>query len=198
MASADIRRSVDHPAPSRGLSVRRSRVPRARTSLRNTPIALSLLSISLATAAISHADGDHNDTVVPNNLRLNNSVIDNVYTVQHQAGCTNDVKRNSPLQLAAQWHTQDVLAHRELNDDIGTDGSSVQSRAQAAGFRGTVQETVAVNNALAISGIELINQWYYNPAYLAIMQNCDNTRMGVWSESSFDRTVLVAVYGHPA
>jgi hypothetical protein len=152
----------------------------------------------MATAAISHANGDHNDTVVPNNLRLNNSVIDNVYTVQHQAGCTNDVKRNFPLQLAAQWHTQDVLTHRELDGDIGTDGSSVQSRAQAAGFRGAVQETVAINNALAISGIELINQWYYNPAYLAITQNCDNTLMGVWSENSFDRTVVVAVYGHPA
>jgi hypothetical protein len=42
--------------------------------------------------------------------------------------------------------------------------------------------------ALAISGIELINQWYYNPAYLAIMQNCTYTQIGV-SENSLDRGV---------
>ncbi|HXO52554.1 MAG TPA: CAP domain-containing protein, partial [Mycobacterium sp.] len=70
-------------------------------------------------------------------------------------------------------------------------------RANAAGYRGAVAETVAINPALAISGIELINQWYYNPAYLAIMQNCANTEIGVWSESSLDRTVVVAVYGKP-
>jgi len=51
---------------------------------------------------------------------------------------------------------------------------------------------------LAISGIELINQWYYNPDYLAIMRDCANTVIGVWSESLLDRTVVVAVYGQPA
>jgi hypothetical protein len=29
------------------------------------------------------------------------------------------------------------------------------------------------------------------------MQNCANTEIGVWSENSVDRTVVVAVYGHP-
>ena len=58
-------------------------------------------------------------------------------------------------------------------------------------------ETVAINPALAISGIELINQWYYNPAYLAIMRDCANILIGVWSESLLDRTVVVAVYGQP-
>ncbi len=55
----------------------------------------------------------------------------------------------------------------------------------------------AINPALAISGIELINMWYYKPEYLAIMQNCVNTEIGVWSENSFDRSVVVAVYGMP-
>jgi hypothetical protein len=56
---------------------------------------------------------------------------------------------------------------------------------------------VAINPALAISGLDLLNRWYYNPDYLAIMQNCANTEIGVWSENSLDRTVVVAVYGHP-
>jgi uncharacterized protein YkwD len=131
------------------------------------------------------------------NSRLNNGVVANVYTVQQQAGCTNDLKINPQLRLAAQWHTDDVLNNRDLDGDIGSDGSTPQDRANAAGFRGRVAETVAINPALAISGVELINKWYYNPAYLAIMQDCGNTVIGVWSESSLDRTVVVAVYGQP-
>jgi hypothetical protein len=131
------------------------------------------------------------------NKRLNDSVVGNVYTVQHQAGCTNDVKINPQLQLAAERHTTDVLNNRNLDGDIGSDGSTPQSRAEAAGYRGKVAQTVAINPALAISGVELMNQWYYNPAYFAIMSNCTNTQMGVWSENSLDRTVVVAVYGQP-
>ena len=143
------------------------------------------------------ADGDDN-TLVPNNHRLNNGVVANVYTVQHQAGCTNDVKINPKLQLAAQWHANDVLNNRDLDGDIGSDGTTTQDRANAAGYRGTVAETVAINPALAISGIEIINDWYYRPDYMAIMSNCANSQMGVWSVNSLDRTVVVAVYGQPA
>jgi uncharacterized protein YkwD len=131
------------------------------------------------------------------NKRLNDGVVANVYTLQHQAGCTNDIKIDPRLQLAAQWHTLDVLNNRNLNDDIGSDGSTPQDRANAAGFHGKAAETVAINPAVAISGIELINQWYYNPAYFAIMSNCANSHIGVWSENAPDRTVVVAVYGQP-
>jgi hypothetical protein len=60
-----------------------------------------------------------------------------------------------------------------------------------------VAETVAINPAAAISGVELINMWYYRPEYMAIMSNCANTQIGVWSANSLDRTVVVAVYGRP-
>lgn len=154
-------------------------------------------TVVLAVVALG---GALSGTTVANadNKRLNNGVVANVYTVQHNAGCTNDVNINLQLQLAAQWHTDDVLNNRAPDGDIGSDGSTAQQRANAAGYRGNVAETVAINPALAISGIEVINQWYYNPAYLAIMQNCAYTQMGVWSENSLDRSVLVAVYGAPA
>lgn len=157
-------------------------------ALASSLIFSALLVASAATAAPAVAD----------NRRLNDSVIANVYTVQHQAGCTNDVAKNPQLQLAAEWHANDVLNDRDLDGDAGSDGSTPQDRANAAGYHGAVQQTVAINPALAISGIELINQWYYDPADLAIMQNCANTQMGVWSVNSLDRTVVVAVYGHPA
>ncbi|MHA7664750.1 CAP domain-containing protein [Mycolicibacterium sp. HS_4_1] len=151
-------------------------------------LALSFLTSAVGLPATAHAD----------NTRLNNSVVANIYTIQHQAGCTNNVRIDSQLQRAAQWHTDDLMANRNLDDDIGTDGSTVTDRARAAGFRGNVAETVAINPAIAISGIEILNQWYYNPAYMAIMSNCANSVMGVWSANSLDRTVVVAVYGAPA
>nr|WP_231588659.1 CAP domain-containing protein [Mycobacterium nebraskense] len=152
---------------------------------------LSALS-AMAANAFSGAPAAQAD-----NKRLNDSVVANVFTVQHQAGCSNDVKINPQLQLAAQWHTLDVLNNRDLDGDIGSDGSTPQDRTNAAGFHGKVAETVAINPAVAISGIELINQWYYNPGYFAIMSNCANSQIGVWSENTRDRTVVVAVYGEP-
>jgi uncharacterized protein YkwD len=137
-------------------------------------------------------------TAAADNKRLNDGVVANVYTVQHQAGCGNDVKINPQLQVAAEWHTNDVLNNRGLDGDIGSDGSTPQSRADAAGYKGVVAQTVAINPALAINGVEIMNQWYYRPDFMAIMSNCANTQMGVWSANSLDRSVVVAVYGQPA
>lgn len=150
-----------------------------------------VLTIASAAAALAMP------TARADNKRLNDGVVSNVYTVQHQAGCTNNVLVNPQLQLAAQWHTEDLLNNRDLGGDIGSDGSTPQRRAAAAGFAGDVAETVAVNPAMAISGMELINQWYHDPGDYAIMSNCANTSIGVWSENKPDRTVVVAVYGHP-
>ncbi|MBB3600398.1 uncharacterized protein YkwD [Mycolicibacterium sp. BK556] len=132
------------------------------------------------------------------NRRLNESVVANVYAAQHQAGCTNDVRVNPHLQRAAQVHTDDLMTNRSLDSDIGSDGSTPQHRADAAGFRGTVTETVAINPSLAINNLDVLHQWFADPRAVAIMRDCANTLMGVWSENSLDRSVLVAVYGHPA
>lgn len=152
-----------------------------------TTVAAPLLAAAMPATPVAHAD----------NKRLNDGVVANVYTIQHQAGCTNGVRIRPQLQLAAQWHAVDVLNNRGLDGDIGSDGSTPHDRAQAAGFHGKVAETVAINPAMAINGIEILNQWYYNPADFAIMSDCANTAIGVWSENSIDRSVVVAVYGQP-
>jgi uncharacterized protein YkwD len=153
-------------------------------------------SVAVLLAPLCQADQDN--TLIPNNSRLNKSVVSNVYTMQRRAGCTNTLNVSPQLQLAAQWHTDDVLNNRDLDGDIGSDGSTPQDRARNAGFTGKVAETVAINPALAISGIELINMWYYDAGDFAIMSDCANTLIGVWSANSLDRTVVVAVYGQPA
>lgn len=157
-----------------------------------TKIARALPAVVLVGAAIAGMPAANAD-----NRRLNESVVVNVYTIQHQHDCPTEIKINPQLQLAAQWHTNDVLRNKALDGDIGSDGSTAQVRANNAGFVGTVSETVAINPALAISGIEIMNNWYYRPDYMAIMSNCANTQIGVWSENSFDRSVVVAVYGQP-
>lgn len=152
-------------------------------------VAAVIVSVAAALAApAAYAD----------NKRLNSAVVSAVYTLQHQAGCTNDVIRNNSLTLAAEWHADDMLNNRNINDDTGSDGSSPQDRANAAGFRGKAAETVAINPAIAISSLELVNQWYYNPDAMAVIRDCANTAIGVWSDNSPDRTVVVAVYGQPA
>jgi len=155
-------------------------------------IVRALPAVALVGAAIAGMPDAHAD-----NRRLNESVVVNVYTIQQHNHCPTEIKINPQLRLAAQWHTNDVLNNRALNGDIGSDGSTPQVRANNAGFVGTVSETVAINPALAISGIEIMNNWYYRPDYMAIMSNCANTQIGVWSENSLDRSVVVAVYGQP-
>lgn len=127
--------------------------------------------------------------------RLNDGVVTNVYTIHLQAGCAERVGVDPRLRLAAEWHAKDVLGHRDLDGDLGSDGSTPQARAQAAGFPGAVVETVAINPALSINGSEILNRWYYNPTDFAIMSACANTAIGVRSENSPDRSVVVAVYG---
>jgi uncharacterized protein YkwD len=152
-------------------------------------VVLVVVAVSVAPGiAIGHAD----------NKRLNDGVVTNVYTIRNQAGCGGELKVKPQLRLAAQWHTDDVLQNGALDGDVGSDGSTPQSRAAAAGYQGVVAETVAINPALAISGLELIRMWYYDPAKLAIMQDCSHTDIGVWSDNKLDRSVVVAVYGAPA
>jgi uncharacterized protein YkwD len=161
------------------------------------PAVVVVAAGTLLAIPVAHADNGANDTVIPNNSRLNNGVAENVYTIQHQAGCISDVKINPQLQRAAQRHTDDVLNNRSLDGDLGSDGSTPQDRAQAAGFHGKAAETVAINPALAINNLDILDRWYHDPAYFAIMSNCANTQIGVWSENSLARSVVVAVYGQP-
>ena len=132
------------------------------------------------------------------NKRLNTSVFDNIYTAQKQNGCKADPRMDDRLVAAAQRHTDDLLNNPDVNGDIGSDGSTIADRTTAAGFTGKVAQTIAINPALAISGIEILGQWYGDPVAWATMHDCSYTAIGVWSESSLSRTVVVAVYGAPS
>ena len=78
-----------------------------------------LIAVTTLTPAPAQAD----------NKRLNDSVVANIFTIQRQAGCAADIQINPQLQLAAQWHAVDLLNNRNLDGDVGSDGSTAQDRA---------------------------------------------------------------------
>ena len=63
------------------------------------------------------------------NTRLNNSTFTNIYTMQRQAGCTTDPKLDGRLVDAARRHALDAVNNPAINADLGSDGSTAQSRA---------------------------------------------------------------------
>lgn len=157
---------------------------------RSAPFIIATLSVVAGTVAIPSAHAD--------NSRLNNSVFANIYTAQKQNGCPTDPHLDGRLVDAARIHTLDLLNNHDISGDIGTDGSTTQDRARATGFVGQVTETVAINQSIAINGIDILAQWWWDPLGRAAMQDCGHTAIGVWSENSLDRSVVVAVYGTPA
>jgi hypothetical protein len=162
----------------------------ARLTAGRRGVVISALAVLCAAATVVTIPAAHAD-----NRRLNNSVVGNVFTVQRQAGCSTDIKINPKLRLAAEWQANDVVNNHDLDGDIGSDGTTVADRARNAGYAGAVAETTAINPALAISGVEIMNNWYYRPDYFATMSDCSNVDIGVWSVNNIDRSVVVAVYG---
>jgi uncharacterized protein YkwD len=149
---------------------------------------MEVMVLGVCTVPIAYAD----------NSRLNNSVVANLYSVRYQVGCVPDIKVDRALTQAAQWHARDMIAHPTLLGDLGSDGSTIQTRSLAAGFNGLARQTIASTPSLAINNLNVITQWYRDPVAHAIMSDCANTAIGVWSENSLDRSVVVAVYGRPA
>ncbi|MBJ7336351.1 MAG: CAP domain-containing protein [Mycolicibacterium sp.] len=160
------------------------------TTPRRALVVSSLLAVAAGMVAMPTARAD--------NSRLNNTVFGNIYTAQKQNGCPTDPRLDGRLVDAARRQTVDLLNNHDINGDVGTDGSTPQDRAQAAGFTGRVAETVAINQSIAINGIDILGQWWWDPPSRAAMQDCSHTAIGVWSENSLDRSVVVAVYGAPA
>jgi uncharacterized protein YkwD len=162
----------------------------SRVARRGALTLFTLVVVASMAVAMPVASADNN--------RLNYSVYTNIYTLQKQSGCVTDVSPDRRLVDAAKRHTLDLLNNPDINGDIGSDGSTIADRALASGFTGEVAETIAINPAIAISGIEILGQWYGDPAAWATMKDCKYTAVGVWSENSIARTVVVAMYGAPA
>ncbi|MGH3556325.1 MAG: CAP domain-containing protein [Mycobacterium sp.] len=163
--------------------------PTSNTVRSAMPLPMLALLVGTVTwsAPAAHAD----------NARLNAAIFADIYAAQHQNGCTTEPRRDGRLVDAARRHSLDALNNPNINGDVGSDGSQPQERARDAGFNGKVAETFATMPNVTINGIDVLGQWWWDPPSRAIMQDCANTAIGVWSENKIDRSVLVAVYGQP-
>jgi len=162
------------------------------------PLAMFAVLVGAVAGVVPAANADDGNTVVPNNARLNNSVYVNIDTMQKQAGCTTLTRENRQLKEAARRHAVDAVNNPGIDGDVGSDGSMPQDRARDAGFNGRAVQTVATKPSIAINAIDVLGQWYWDPASRAKMEDCANIEIGVWTENSLTRSVLVAVYGQPA
>ena len=87
--------------PPAGTIGQKEDTPMIRPLLR-TALTLTATTILAPTLTAPDAQADHdNNTLILNNSRLNDSLVQNVYTIQRQAGCTNDVNLNPQLNQAA-------------------------------------------------------------------------------------------------
>jgi uncharacterized protein YkwD len=157
----------------------------------------SYRAASLLLLALTMTCASRPPVAAADNQRLNNGVFQDIYVAQKQNGCPTEARLDPRLADAARRHSLDVRDDRSVDGAVGSDGSEPSDRARDAGFNGYVAETIAINPALAISGLQVLQQWWNDPQSRATMQDCRYTRIGVWSENSLDRTVVVAMYGQP-
>ena len=79
-----------------------------------------------------------------------------------------------------------IVAEKRHRHAIGTDGQVRNVQSELILLVPLIEERLSIGIA---------QPW---ADYMAVMSNCANSQIGVWSENSLDRTVVVAVYGTPA
>jgi uncharacterized protein YkwD len=102
-------------------------------------------------------------------------VIDLVNQQRQQHGCSALVP-SVPLSAAAYTHSED-MALRDLFSHTGSDGSTMVSRAKAAGYSySRLAENLAAG---ASTAEEVMNGWMASPGHRANILNCDLHELGV-------------------
>lgn len=93
-----------------------------------------------------------------------------------KAGCPK-LKMNDALTRAAQRHSRDMARHNYVGH-VGSDGSTMVTRAQAAGYTGfsALAENVAAGQKSASA---VVKSWMKSPGHRANILNCSLKHLGV-------------------
>lgn len=106
---------------------------------------------------------------------VDQQVIDLVNQQRQQHGCA-ALTRSAQLSSAATAHSQDMALH-DLFSHTGSDGSTMVSRAVAAGYNySMLAENLAAGAATAE---EVVAGWMNSPGHRANILNCDLRELGV-------------------
>ena len=159
-----------------------------RSRPRALPVAVILLGATGLAAPTAHAD----------NKRLNDAVVSDV---QSPASSGMHEPTSSPT-TRSRWPPNGTPTTCSITEtSTTTTGQTDPARRTAPtprAFAAELPKPWRSTRRCRSAIVQLIKQWYYDPAAMAIMLDCANTAMGVWSVNGLDRTVVVAMYGQPA
>jgi uncharacterized protein YkwD len=113
---------------------------------------------------------------------IEQQVLDLVNQQRQQHGCAVLV-RSTQLSAAASAHSQDMALH-DLFSHTGSDGSTMVSRAEAAGY----SYSMLAENLAAGSGTaeDVVAGWMNSPGHRANILNCDLHELGVGYYTQMD------------
>lgn len=156
------------------------RIP-ARNTCRNAfLLAVLLMYLSGSTLTGTRAASSNFHVYLPLLIRtaqpsIEQQVFNLVNQQRQQHGCAALV-RSAALSAAAGEHSQDMALH-DLFSHTGSDGSTMVSRAVAAGYSySLLAENLAAGSATAE---EAVAGWMNSPGHRANILNCDLHELGV-------------------
>ncbi len=166
-----------------------------RSGVMSSPMTARHCAYALSALVVAAGSVIGTPTAGADNKRLNDGVVANVYTMQHQAGCTTDIKINPKLRLgravAHRRRAQQPRSQRRYRFRRFDGGRSrAQRRLRRAGRRDDGHQSGAGHQR------HRVDQPVVSPARLQRDHvGLRNVDIGVWSANLIDRTVVVAVYG---
>jgi uncharacterized protein YkwD len=150
-------------------------------------LALVTLCATGATPASTRAASSNFQVYLPQLIRaaqpsIEQQVIDLANQQRQQHGCPALV-RSAQLSAAAYAHSED-MALRNLFSHTGSNGSTMVTRAKAAGYSySRLAENLAAG---ADTAEEVMNGWMSSPGHRANILNCDLHELGVGYYAQMD------------
>ncbi|GGX05783.1 CAP domain-containing protein [Streptomyces chartreusis] len=135
----------------------------------------TVLTVTAATTTLS-ATSAASASAAPSAGSLRAGVFKLTNAERVKAGCPK-LKYNSALAKAAQRHSADMARHNFV-DHVGSDGSTMVTRARAAGYTGfsALAENVAAGERSAAA---VVRGWMNSPGHRANILDCSLKHLGV-------------------
>ncbi|WP_328429203.1 CAP domain-containing protein [Streptomyces sp. NBC_00443] len=135
----------------------------------------TVLTVTAATTALS-AVSTASASAAPSAESLRAGVLELTNAERVKAGCPK-LKKSPALAKAAQRHSADMARHNFVGHD-GSNGSTMVTRARAAGYTGfsSLAENVAAGQKSAAA---VVKGWMRSPGHRANILNCSLKHLGV-------------------
>ncbi|GAA2283093.1 hypothetical protein GCM10010415_60610 [Streptomyces atrovirens] len=136
----------------------------------------TVLTVASAATALSAASAAPASAAAPSPKALKANVLKLTNAERAKAGCP-ALKFDAALAKAAQRHSVDMAGH-DFVGHVGSGGSTMVTRARAAGYTGwnSLAENVAAGQKTAAG---VVKSWMKSPGHRANILNCSLEHLGV-------------------